>query len=59
MNVASGSALVLYSAAYRITRDHFDRVRLSTFAGSAVQRMIAELPLCGSRAGCLSEHQIA
>jgi hypothetical protein len=27
--------------AYRSTRDHFDLVRLSTFAGSAVQRMTA------------------
>ena len=31
----------MYLSAYRSTRDHFDRVRLSTFAGSAVQRMTA------------------
>jgi hypothetical protein len=30
-NAANGSELGLYSSAYRITRDHFDRVRLSTF----------------------------
>jgi hypothetical protein len=39
MKAASGSELV--SAAYRNARDHFKRVRLSTFAGSEVQRMIA------------------
>jgi hypothetical protein len=31
MKVASGSALVLYFAAYLSARDHLDRVRLSTF----------------------------
>src|ERR1700732_4942392 len=41
MNWSSGSEWHLYASAYRSTRDHLDRVRLSTFAGSAVQRMIA------------------
>ena len=41
MKAATGSELGLYSAAYRSTRDHFNRVRLSTFAGSEVQRMMA------------------
>ena len=35
------SELGLYYAAYRITRDHLDRVRLSTLPGSEVQQMIA------------------
>ena len=38
-NAASGSAFVLYSAAYRSTRDHLDRVRLSTFCRSAVHKI--------------------
>jgi hypothetical protein len=41
MKAASGSELGLYSAAYRNACDHFERVRLSTFAGSEVLRMIA------------------
>jgi hypothetical protein len=41
MNVASGSAFVLYSIANRSTRDHLDRVRLPTFLQSAVQKIIA------------------
>ena len=40
-NAASGSAFVLYSAAYRSTRDHLDRVRLSTFSRSAVHKITA------------------
>jgi hypothetical protein len=39
MKAASGSEGDLYSIAYRITRDHFDRVRLSTLAESAVQKI--------------------
>jgi hypothetical protein len=38
---SSGSESGLYAAAYRITRDHLLRVRLSAFAGSAVHRMTA------------------
>src|SRR5436190_22191717 len=41
MNWSSGSEFKLYLSAYRSTRDHFDRVRLATLAGSAVQRMTA------------------
>jgi Arabinose-binding domain of AraC transcription regulator, N-term len=41
MNRSNGSSIGLCSSTYRRTRDHLDRVRLSTFAGSAVQRMIA------------------
>jgi hypothetical protein len=41
MNRSSGSATGLYAMAYRITRDHSDRVRLSTFLGSAVHKMTA------------------
>jgi hypothetical protein len=41
MNLSNGSESSLYTAAYRINRDHLLRVRLSAFAGSAVQRMIA------------------
>jgi hypothetical protein len=41
MNAVSGSERGLCPNAYRKTRDHFDRVRLSTLAGSEVQRMIA------------------
>jgi hypothetical protein len=40
-NAARGSAFVLYSIAYRSARDHFDLVRLSTFSGSDVQKMMA------------------
>ena len=40
-NAARGSAFVLYSAAYRSTRDHFDLVRLSTFRRSAVHKISA------------------
>jgi hypothetical protein len=42
MNVASGSECDLYSIAYRIARDYLERVRLSTFAGSAVQKITIE-----------------
>jgi hypothetical protein len=38
-NAASGSEYDLYSAAYRRTRDHLDRARLSTLLGSAVQKI--------------------
>src|ERR1700730_9616288 len=41
MNCLSRSECDLYLSAYRSMRDHLDRVRLSTLAGSAVQRMIA------------------
>src|ERR1700730_17602167 len=41
MNASSGPGGDLYAKAYRRRRDHFDRVRLSTLAGSAVQRIIA------------------
>jgi hypothetical protein len=41
MNWSSGSDSGLYPDAYRITRDHLLRVRLSAFIGSAVRRMIA------------------
>jgi hypothetical protein len=41
INRSSGSEWDLYFNAYRSTRDHFDRVRLSTLPGSEVQRMIA------------------
>jgi hypothetical protein len=37
MNASSGSGGDLYAKAYRRRRDHFDRVRLSTFAGSAAK----------------------
>ena len=40
MNCSSGSESGLYTAAYRMTRDHLLRVRLSALAGSAVHRMI-------------------
>jgi hypothetical protein len=40
-NAASASELGLYSTAYRSTRDHLDRVRLSTFSESDVQKMMA------------------
>ena len=40
-NATRGSVFVLYSAAYRTTRDHFDLVRLSTFRRSEVQKIIA------------------
>jgi hypothetical protein len=36
-----GTESALYAAAYRITRDHLLRVRLSALAGSAVHRMTA------------------
>jgi hypothetical protein len=39
MNWSRGSEFDLYTAAYRMTRDHLLRVRLSAFAGSAVHRM--------------------
>src|SRR5438094_3666603 len=38
---SSGSEWFLYFSAYRSTRDHLDRVRLSTLPGSEVQRMTA------------------
>jgi hypothetical protein len=41
MNRSSGSSSGLRDIAYLNARDHFDRVRLSTFVGSAVQRIIA------------------
>src|SRR3984893_3441640 len=41
MNASSDPECDLYLSAYRSTRDHLDRVRLSTFVGSAVQRMTA------------------
>src|ERR1700724_3251322 len=41
MNLSSGSSIGLRDIAYLNARDHFDRVRLSTFAGFAVQRMMA------------------
>jgi hypothetical protein len=41
IKAASGSELGLYSIAYRSTRDHLERVRLSTFTRSEVQRMTA------------------
>jgi hypothetical protein len=41
MNRSSGSKSDLYTAAYRMTRLHLLRVRLSALAGSAVQRMTA------------------
>jgi hypothetical protein len=41
MNLSSGSEWDLISSAYRNTRDHFDRVRLSTLAGSEVQKITA------------------
>jgi hypothetical protein len=41
MKAWSGSASVLYSAAYRIIRDRLLLVRLSALFESAVQRMIA------------------
>jgi hypothetical protein len=41
MNLSRGSESGLYMPAYRITRDHLLRVRLSALAGSAVQRMTA------------------
>ena len=37
-NAARVLQLVLYSAAYRSTRDHLDRVRLSTFDGRRCTR---------------------
>jgi hypothetical protein len=40
MNLSSGSEGDLYVANPN-ARAHFERVRLSTFAGSAVQRMMA------------------
>ena len=40
-NWSRGSESDLYAAAYRRTRDHLLRVRLSALAGSAVHRMIA------------------
>ena len=40
-NAVSGSAFDLYSIAYRSTRDHLDRVRLSTFPESEVHKMMA------------------
>jgi hypothetical protein len=40
-NRSSGSESGLYAAAYRKSRDHLLRVRLSALAGSAVHRMIA------------------
>jgi hypothetical protein len=39
MNWSSGSAFGLYTATYRITRDHLLRVLLSALAGSAVRQM--------------------
>jgi hypothetical protein len=45
MNRPSGASIGLCSSAYRRARDHLDRVRLSTFAGSAVQRMGAAIRL--------------
>jgi hypothetical protein len=41
MNLSSGSEWALICSAYRNTRDHLDRVRLSTLAGSEVQRITA------------------
>src|ERR1700731_1437929 len=41
INCTSDSDGVFCIRAYRSARDHLDRVRLSTFAGSAVQRMTA------------------
>jgi hypothetical protein len=41
MNCSSASEAGLYTAAYRMTRDHLLRVRLSALAGSAVHRMMA------------------
>src|SRR3984893_8557561 len=41
VNCSSRSECDLYLSAYRSMRDHLDRVRLSTLAGSAVQRMTA------------------
>jgi hypothetical protein len=38
---ASDSACGLYSIAYRSTRDHLDRVCLSTFSGFDVHKMMA------------------
>ncbi len=40
-NCSSGSESALHLAAYRITRDHLLRVRLSALAGSAVHRIMA------------------
>ena len=42
MNRSSGSASDLRATAYRMTRDHLLRVRLSALAGSAVHRMMAD-----------------
>jgi hypothetical protein len=41
MNRSRGSESGLYAAAYRMTRHHLLRVRLSALAGSAVHRMMA------------------
>src|SRR5260370_21388516 len=41
INRKSGSDAIFCTSAHRTALDHFDRVRLSTLAGSAVQRMIA------------------
>jgi len=41
MNRSSGSESGLFAAAYRMTRLHLLRVRLSALAGSAVQRIAA------------------
>src|ERR1700730_4318745 len=41
MNLSSGSSIGLRDIAYRNARDHLDRMRLSTLAGSEVQRITA------------------
>src|ERR1700730_9307604 len=40
INCTSDSDGVFCTRAYRSARDHFDRVRLSTFEGSELQRMM-------------------
>jgi len=54
MNPASDFGGVLWAAAKRSNLDHLDRVRPSTFAGSAVQKIMMAVGSSAILIGCLA-----